>query len=379
MVLTTLLARSSKPPPSPEIFITESFTVNVSMAATALVVYDSVITFDREVEAIWKKKINIASVLFVMNRYGMIVYAVLTVLVYFGEPERVVCERAGNLWLAASALVQLVKTAFFLIRTWAIWGHHWLPVAILLPLGTAVMSMNIYMYCNRQFSHISQMILPYGGCEWKYEIGADTISKSMPLSKFSENSTLMKTLGIHRLAKQAGINAKLTTLLIRDGSIFAGVILIFNVIIIVFLFLDRNGSNVLGSAQPMIGSILLSRLVLNLRSLEVADNSSQTSTLQFAGNIGAPLQFSSNNSARADEDDLPAARVSTRQISNNPLTIGLFEDRGEEGRLLATDSDTEKGKDSGATTTSNYQVNSADQTSPMSPNAPGPSTQVYSV
>ncbi|KAI0783725.1 hypothetical protein C8Q75DRAFT_736568 [Abortiporus biennis] len=322
MVLTTLLARSSKPPPSPEIFITEyginiSFTVNVSMAATALVVYDSVITFD--------------------------------LLVYFGEPERVSCERAGNLWLAASALVQLVKTAFFLIRTWAIWGHHWLPVAILLPLGTAVMSMNIVANGN------------------------------MKLVQIQSPSTLMKTLGIHRLAKQAGINAKLTTLLIRDGSIFAGVILIFNVIIIVFLFLDRNGSNVLGSAQPMIGSILLSRLVLNLRSLEVADNSSQTSTLQFAGNIGAPLQFSSNNSARADEDDLPAARVSTRQISNNPLTIGLFEDRGEEGRLLATDSDTEKGKDSGATTTSNYQVNSADQTSPMSPNAPGPSTQVYSV
>lgn len=46
---------------------------------SVLVAYDCIITFDREVEAIWSRKMTGASVLFVVNRYLAILCAALVV------------------------------------------------------------------------------------------------------------------------------------------------------------------------------------------------------------------------------------------------------------------------------------------------------------
>ncbi|KAL4246673.1 hypothetical protein ABKN59_008876 [Abortiporus biennis] len=54
------------------------------VATAALLVFDHIITFDQEVERIWKRKRNVASVLFVVNRIGALLFSTTMMWNTFG-------------------------------------------------------------------------------------------------------------------------------------------------------------------------------------------------------------------------------------------------------------------------------------------------------
>ncbi|KAI0783785.1 hypothetical protein C8Q75DRAFT_421111 [Abortiporus biennis] len=43
------------------------------VSAWVLAVYEHIITFDREVQQIWSRKFNLASILFIINRYSFLI------------------------------------------------------------------------------------------------------------------------------------------------------------------------------------------------------------------------------------------------------------------------------------------------------------------
>ena len=45
-----------------------------------LIVYDTILTFDIELQIIWRRKFTLVSVLYVLNRYGQAVYYTLAVV-----------------------------------------------------------------------------------------------------------------------------------------------------------------------------------------------------------------------------------------------------------------------------------------------------------
>ncbi|KAL4248674.1 hypothetical protein ABKN59_006270 [Abortiporus biennis] len=59
------------------------YSVSGTAAAFALVLYEHIITVDQEVACIWRRKFNAASVLFIVNRYGVLAEAVINLLQYF--------------------------------------------------------------------------------------------------------------------------------------------------------------------------------------------------------------------------------------------------------------------------------------------------------
>ncbi|OBZ72777.1 hypothetical protein A0H81_07312 [Grifola frondosa] len=50
---------------------TARIVISCGMAAFAVLVYEWIVTFDREVHLVWKRKFTAATLLFVMNRYSM--------------------------------------------------------------------------------------------------------------------------------------------------------------------------------------------------------------------------------------------------------------------------------------------------------------------
>lgn len=49
----------------------------------AILVYDTLLTFSRELDFIWKRKISVASVIFIMLRYGALASNVMVLLTWY--------------------------------------------------------------------------------------------------------------------------------------------------------------------------------------------------------------------------------------------------------------------------------------------------------
>ncbi|KAL4245134.1 hypothetical protein ABKN59_010529 [Abortiporus biennis] len=122
-------------------FVVDWFGTTSCVACTALIIYDYSITIDQEVQHIWKTRLNLTSVLFVITRYCSLLVVLGYVAFDLFPTSRSSCL---GLWFFMSAAQTLLTTAsgiFFVLRTWAIWGRHLLPLAILTPLGLAAIAL----------------------------------------------------------------------------------------------------------------------------------------------------------------------------------------------------------------------------------------------
>lgn len=56
-----------------------STTHGIELSASVLFIYDYIITFDQELEVVWRRKTTWSSVLYLLNRYCVIPYLVTQV------------------------------------------------------------------------------------------------------------------------------------------------------------------------------------------------------------------------------------------------------------------------------------------------------------
>ncbi|KAI0928584.1 hypothetical protein AcW2_004547 [Taiwanofungus camphoratus] len=104
------------------------------------------------------------------------------------------------------------------------------------------------------------------------------------------------TFGVKRVADKERVNVSVTTLLLRDGTTYFGVLFVINIIDIV-LCVTQIFPNV-SLFSEVFTSVLLCRFFLNLRQVYTSGGDSQflpsqmsdvRSASKFVGNLGAPL------------------------------------------------------------------------------------------
>ncbi|PVF95220.1 hypothetical protein CPB86DRAFT_799902 [Serendipita vermifera] len=96
-----------------------------TVAMTCLIIYDYVITFDMEVEYIWKSKIKISltNFLFFLNRYFPIVRAVTFLVFSFRPPHSPRSCQYGTDFNSWSTMLNVATVEILMLtRTWALWG-----------------------------------------------------------------------------------------------------------------------------------------------------------------------------------------------------------------------------------------------------------------
>ncbi|KIM73694.1 hypothetical protein PILCRDRAFT_828918 [Piloderma croceum F 1598] len=105
-----------------------------NVAFVVILLYDYVLTFGMEVEFIWKQKMGLGKILFLLNRYVPIIDLVILINLYTNPSLRSdqVCSKFfhADKWIGMFSVV--VIDALLVLRTWALWG---LSKLILLPLG----------------------------------------------------------------------------------------------------------------------------------------------------------------------------------------------------------------------------------------------------
>ncbi|KAL4247828.1 hypothetical protein ABKN59_007546 [Abortiporus biennis] len=309
-------------------------------ASFALVIYEYALTVDQEIELIWKRKLNLASAIFLLNRYSLLSMAVVMFLQYFQFRDiqmrvlilmLLLCSNIGMFINFALLGMELANAIFFTLRIWAIWGRHWLHLVVLGPLTVyIIVTTSINNFSTRAIEPPS-LPLPYGSLHLIcFYFFGDQIKPRFKCISHAYTARMR-----HSLAK----------LLMRDGSLYLCItwaMQVLEIFTVVSEHTGRNpGSEFIQGLSLVFAPIVLSRFIFSLRGFAIYQSSSESnglrmSSIQFMGNIGAPVStFRSDGEAVIPSDDEEANQVSRSQSFvinvedlDNPLMIGLQEDDG---------------------------------------------------
>ncbi|OCH88020.1 hypothetical protein OBBRIDRAFT_115613 [Obba rivulosa] len=274
-----------------------------AIAACIVIFYEHMITIFDEYEIIWCRKRTGATLIFLLNRYCTLLFAITLLLTLFD-------------W-----------------RT---------DEVTLVPVGT-----NLYSDVETWFNTISLPILGTvctGNTNISVETGNELLIATRACTIASDLLVLIitwsSTYKIKRDADKANVKASLVTFLLRDGTFYFIILLALNTMHMAF-YLTNTFVNISWFIVP-ISSILISRFLLNLRQVylparnesgrpsfvrSVHNSESHMSDVRFAstfiGNMGAPLDYGSFTVA-SDIDG-------TRDLSSSFEMEGSFSDLGYGG------------------------------------------------
>ncbi|KAJ3488290.1 hypothetical protein NLI96_g2956 [Meripilus lineatus] len=315
-----------------QVFFAENLTIDNFIAEAALFTYEYLITFDQEVERIWRRKFSGASVIFLVNRYSNCLRIASYILANFGPQGRThgerdfgnsftpSCEIFHNLWSATAVINTFVVCAFLTLRMWAIWGRSWWALVAFLTLTIVSPAMELHTTISLAFAFTASLWRV--SMEVSHSIGGFPIDRciSVPYSASTPSMRYCNMFGWYGVWSDLPL-ASITHILspIQPGfKPFTDISAIF---------------------------------ILNLRELElctVASIKGTMSQIEFsstiAGNIGAPLSFEIPQDV--EESSPPKVRVTAQQAIEDPLTAGIL--YGEE---LADHAETDTSQEAGDLTT----------------------------
>ncbi|KAI0821839.1 hypothetical protein BC628DRAFT_1422262 [Trametes gibbosa] len=297
------------------------FTVSniCEIAGVALLAYDHLLTFSGEVQFVWDRKFSGATVIFLLNRYITLFNKILLPISTFWWPNQTDKKCAAPVILTEifTVIAYFIVALFSALRVYAIWNKDWRPFLLVLIIALSVPATNMYHYV---LSIPQAFLYPLYGCAESTALSEDQLEKyffnfltfgtlelTLPFCAIAADLfvlllTWVKTYEIKKLASGLHSEATFSSLLLRDGTLYFGTMLMLNVVDLAVL-----QSDVLFNPLPIFidvfTCILISRFMLNLRQVAHRESGdagstseaflSRLSTLRFSpdvvGDLGAPL------------------------------------------------------------------------------------------
>ncbi|KZT00362.1 uncharacterized protein LAESUDRAFT_732297 [Laetiporus sulphureus 93-53] len=277
-----------------------------SLAVTALVFYEYIVTFPEEVHVIWGVRLTTVTVIFALNRYLLMVQGINSALtpVLWHTPLAVIV-----LTNVMTIVVEAVTASFSAFRTYAISGHQIVPAMLVLLLGLAPVAVNVYTSTRVSYAFVIY-IGSYPLCGYNNRESIAIQNKLILIMRICAAAsdlivllvTWFKTSGLAIEVRRLRLRGSMATVLIRDGE----ALLLLNILEIVIKVRYENSQNYAGYVTiflPPISSILISRFILNLRQVSLGSmglNTISHSTLntrdftsRLVGNFGADVQHTS--------------------------------------------------------------------------------------
>ncbi|KAI0630663.1 hypothetical protein C8Q77DRAFT_1160216 [Trametes polyzona] len=328
------------------------------IAVMALLVYEFLITFDQEVELFWVPKFTGASILFLSNRYLLLLGYILVMCEYipmsdarymlFTKPSR--CAVMVKSQSVIHFLQYLPWAAFSGLRAFALLEQRWPLPTLIFILSLVPMGVNFAQYSyglsgshDPTFGCLVQVSLTVPQaqarmCALQYllchptDLPEVTLASRVPLIIADALVIAVTWLTMHRRFFHEGEGMRgvmsLSTVLLRDGTIYFIVLLILNALhltltLVSFVIPFDPSSQVTTLTEP-VTAVLVSRFLLDLQTANrktmrldsqdtiFATTSALGGTLDFArvvGSLGSSLHGPSElQTWRRDDDDEEGAR-----------------------------------------------------------------------
>jgi len=257
------------PPAAKAALITSAFHLSVSkyyaLAATAMLVYDTIVTFDREVEAVWKSKWSAVKVLFFFNRYANFGAYLLELIAINSTWPANACRRYVHFPGIFNMVQQVVIGTILILFTWALFNRS-KPV-----LAIAVVTLIVQLVVTGwSLGAVIAVPLPPGfaGCIYAGKKGSGI---RVQTAWFMQLVFIAVVFGlmIWKAARlqRAEVKAPLITIFTRDGLKYFGVIFGVNFMNVMNFTLvkpvDLKSTHATFSA--LLTVVMISRLILSVR------------------------------------------------------------------------------------------------------------------
>ncbi|KAJ3502187.1 hypothetical protein NLJ89_g8998 [Agrocybe chaxingu] len=233
------------------------------LAAFVMLVYDHILTFDQEVDRIWKQKFSGASLLFFINRYVTPLQFII-ILDAFHDPIWTTEACANFVIFEGASTVSLVAVCqlIMILRVYALWGRSLHILVFLLVLWAAQIAVSV-VGLRTGFPVPLPPILT--GC---ILTGKGAVFPSLWVAPLVTDSCIF-ILTIWRTREYLRDSGKIPTIhvFVRDGALYFFTIFMANLMNTLIFFLAEDDLKAIGASfSQLITAVMVSRLVLNLRS-----------------------------------------------------------------------------------------------------------------
>ncbi|TCD62429.1 hypothetical protein EIP91_006911 [Steccherinum ochraceum] len=283
--------------------------------ALCIIAYDTLLTFSREVDHIWRRKFSLVFVIFLCQRYVVLLDDILLML----SPTQVWRENSDLNYFFAPHRDFILYTLGFIgtasfstLRIWAIWDHAVLPTAAVFLVTMFVPAVNIYHFTAPRLYEVMD-----GDCfevflapqKPEYTIFCPVARTDLLVLVL----TWVKTAHAWRASKEVkAFRPKVSMLLLRDGTVYFGALLMFNVLTLLLdvIQVNTSGSSSFVTVVDTVVVNLTARFILDLRDIDSPHASVNkvpsfhiNSTL-LVGNIGAPISMENSAWVTGQYEDL---------------------------------------------------------------------------
>ncbi|KAI0709733.1 hypothetical protein C8Q76DRAFT_785657 [Earliella scabrosa] len=263
-------------------FVDARYTYNLGiLSATAILLYDTIITYENEFQLLWQRKIGIVALLHVFNRYTRILAYVSSVAL-FPKLSDNVCQIIGTFQEVAAIAPYIPLALFAAFRAYALSSRNLVLTIVVLVLNIVFIAPNVYFLFPT--SVVNQGPL---GCLFQYN-GPSDVAVVHVLVWMSRSSLILGecvvlalTLKVVHQAQRSFRHrevqgASLTGVLLVNGVTCFIVPLVLNIALLIVYALQRDG-NISGAnqqavqfltvARDTLTCVLISRFLLDLGKL----------------------------------------------------------------------------------------------------------------
>ncbi|KAK7046435.1 hypothetical protein R3P38DRAFT_2873789 [Favolaschia claudopus] len=246
----------------------------------ALLFYDYLLTLDLEISRYWGSRFSWPTVLFFINRYGALLGNVpVIVQKFWSAPESsaliphklTTCQHLElyHQWFVITT--QILIGVMLIFRTYALYERNRTILILMLMVGAGVVAACIW---GTIFSGKAQVVLGplHLGCTYTI-INSQTVALIVAWASMAIFDILIFFLTLYKaLSQRYLVGVQLLHILLRDGSIYFGVVVVSNLCnIMTFIFGGPFTRGVATTFTNIISSIMISRLMLNIRDPSLAN------------------------------------------------------------------------------------------------------------
>ncbi|SJL11461.1 uncharacterized protein ARMOST_14865 [Armillaria ostoyae] len=266
-----------------------------SLVALSILYYDYALTFGLEVSRFWVHRgFSWAAFFFYLNRYLGIFGHVPVVVEYFwtGYPSNKAqrrvkfrCLKLQNYHQYFVIVVQIVVAVMLIMRTYALYDRSRKILIVQICVTLTAIGLGAYAVASGKKSSPDETptdVTPFIGCSTSLTKDS-AVRLGIAWGGMLVFDIMVFTLTLHKalqLQRVGGVS--LLTLLLRDGSVYFGVIIASNLANILTFFLgDARIRGVVTTFTNVISSTMLSRLMLNIRDPKLVRTPLSTTVTEY--------------------------------------------------------------------------------------------------
>ncbi|KLO18920.1 hypothetical protein SCHPADRAFT_935759 [Schizopora paradoxa] len=227
-------------------------------ASWVLALYEYIITFDREVSSIWQRKFSFATILWVMNRYTLLLSYCPIILAFF---VRFTTEFPGTIQIISNISTGVTLS----LRTYALYGRAKWVIALLVPFLAIEVALESWAVAGGV-----PVPVPGGltGCilTGKASQGDRFAAFWIGQLVFPTLIFLLTIIRAFSLRVQGTGSGGILSTMLRDGTVYFLVIFFVNLAnVLTYVVSPPDIQAINAPFSALITAVMMCRLMLNLR------------------------------------------------------------------------------------------------------------------